>query len=504
MKKSFTQNRNYKWLLLFSGIVVAICIAAIWYRYNMIPSWACWKEKRFEIPVDKVNLPDSKTKEADIASETVLCKAVLKDKALTVYRDDGSICFENEDKVLVQDATFADIDRDGDKEMILLLWKRGRFGEHRPFWIDSDEKTYSQHIFIYDIDEGGTVRNKWFASDIGAYVSRMKLMDKDSALIMTETREGECLLWAWESFGLKNLDDEVTFIAYGDNIIHSGIIEYANTYENGRYDFLYRPFADEIRKADIAAIGAETVLVDKASAVGGYPSFGSPIAVGEAIRDAGFDVAACANNHALDRGIYGIDVTSSFYRGCNIACLGIQSSGDKNYRPFDIITGKGIRFALFSYTYGTNAGDISERYPAAVHYLPRTDSERSAFVEEIKSARAEADFVVVFVHWGDEYSTAITDEQRSVTELLSEGGADVVIGSHPHVVQDMQMLTRADGGQMLVYYSLGNFRADQKDIKNGADTGRGGRAVFTVEHSFDGARLKSWELGFVDSYWKSR
>ena len=215
-------------------------------------------------------------------------------------------------------------------------------------------------------------------------------------------------------------------------------------------------------------------------------------------------MAACANNHALDRGIYGIDVTSSFYRGCNIACLGIQSSGDKNYRPFDIITGKGIRFALFSYTYGTNAGDISERYPAAVHYLPRTDSERSAFVEEIKSARAEADFVVVFVHWGDEYSTAITDEQRSVTELLSEGGADVVIGSHPHVVQDMQMFTRADGGQMLVYYSLGNFRADQKDIKNGADTGRGGRAVFTVEHSFDGARLKSWELGIVDSYWKSR
>ncbi len=203
MKRSFTQNRNYKWLLLFSGIVVAICIAAIWYRYNMIPSWACWKEKRFEIPVDKVNLPDSKTKEADIASETVLCKAVLKDKALTVYRDDGSICFENEDKVLVQDATFADIDRDGAYELIAVVWKRGRYGKHRPFWVLTDEKEYSQHVFIYRFDEEGKIVPMWFASETGIRIKGLSIHDKNPGILVIEDIEGNLSNWIWDSWGLK-------------------------------------------------------------------------------------------------------------------------------------------------------------------------------------------------------------------------------------------------------------------------------------------------------------
>ena len=438
----------------------------------------------------------------------------------------------------IQDGFLTDIDRDGVAEMILLVWKRGRFGKHRPFWITSDERSYSQHIFIYDVgdegadagkrDEGAAsvpnaaefdrsedecdrvpsdqVSQKWFASDIGVFVNRMKLLNEGSkaseAVLLTEDIDGNCALWHWESFGLKTMDNEVTFLAFGDNLIHKSIYEYAYAHEGGNFDYLYEPFKEEIMAADVAAFNAETVLVDKDSAVSGYPQFGSPLAVGKALVAAGFDVASCANNHALDKGIYGIDVTSSFYKDNGITCVGIQGSGEEQYRPFEVITRNGIRIALLSYTYGTNGIDVSDKYPYAVHYL----SDR--LVMDIQDARNAADLVVVFAHWGDEYETDVSDYQRHMASIMADAGADVVIGSHPHVVQKAEVLGRADGGQTLVYYSLGNFvagrmmgsisdaapdhGADEPD--NNAVAASGANALFTIEHCYDGARIKSWDI----------
>ena len=439
----------------------------------------------------------------------------------------------------VQDGFLTDIDRDGDTEMILLVWKRGRFGKHRPFWITSDERCYSQHVFIYDVGDeaqegndgnqaghdsviSGVVSQKWFASDIGVDVRQMKLLNEGSAtseaVLLTEDIDGNCALWHWESFGLKTMDNEVTFLAYGDNLVHKSIYEFAYAHEGGNFDYLYEPFKEEIMAADVAAFNAETVLVDKESAVSGYPQFGSPLAVGKALLASGFDVASCANNHALDKGIYGIDVTSSFYKDNGITCVGIQGSGEEQYRPFEVIARNGIKIALLSYTYGTNGIDVSDKYPYAVHYLPGNASEQGAdsieegsdtaieldffsedrLADDIKTARNEADFVVAFAHWGDEYETEVSDNQRHLADIMAQAGADVVIGSHPHVVQETEVIGRADGGQTLVYYSLGNFVADQNRVKNGSsgqeiETG-GARALFTIEHCYDGARIKSWEM----------
>nr|MCR4996104.1 CapA family protein [Butyrivibrio sp.] len=307
---------------------------------------------------------------------------------------------------------------------------------------------------------------------------------------------------------------------FGDNLIHEPIYEYARNEENGSFDFLYEPFLDEIRSADIAALNAETVLVDSDESVGGYPSFGSPIEVGEAIKNAGFDVASCANNHALDRGIQGIDTTVNFYKDAGIACVGIQDSKDPEYRPYELISRNGIRIALFSYTYGTNAGDISEDYPNVVHYLPKAtmsvdeweakekddgedggtiNNREKQLISDIQSTRKEADFIIVFVHWGEEYKQEVTSEQKRIVELFAEGGADVVIGTHPHVVQKMEMLSRPDGGKMLVYYSLGNFRADQAQNE---ETKRGAEAAFTIAHTYDGVALIDYETKEINAYWK--
>ena len=463
--------KKYWWLLLI------LSAAAIWFIFlgKRVPSWVEWKEKTVTLAND--------------------CMLVLKDKRVYLKDVNGNYLWKSTD-MMVQDAFVCDIDRSGDEELILLTWKKGKYGKDMPFWEKEKEKSYSQHIFIYDIDSNKGVSPKWFASDIGRLVVRMKQMEENPTIFLEEDIEGNNTLWKWDSFGLKNIENEVKFIAYGDNIIHKTIYEYARNHEGGNYDFLYKPFLDEIRAADIAAIQAETVLVDKESAVSGYPCFGSPLEVGEAIADAGFNLVASANNHALDKGIYGIDVTSSFYRSNGIVCAGIQEGCDNTYRPYEIITKNGIRFAVFSYTYGTNGNDASGRYPYAVHYLPTDEAGEKEFVKEISQAKKETDFTVVFVHWGNEYQKEISAEQRHICELFAKASADVIIGSHPHVVQDAEIVKRPDGGEMLVYYSLGNFRADQRMYES---TQKGAEASFIVEHTYDGVSVKKWEIKDVDA-----
>lgn len=517
MKAGPKFDKNCKRLLLFFGIAVAVCVVLIFARNNYIPAWIRWNEKEVTVYGDESALQDESNGESSDSASRVMVK--LWKKKLEVTNSSGETTFVSKKDFKVQDVLVTDIDRDGDKEMIVLLWKHGLYGKHRPFWIEKDEKNYSQHVFIYDVDEAGNVSEKWCASDMGTVARRIRLMDKNDSIFLMEDKDKNCTLWMWDSWGVKTIDSKVSVVAFGDNLIHEPIYEYARNEENGNFDFMYEPFLDEIQTADIAALNAETVLVDKESMVGGYPSFGSPIQVGEAISHAGFDVVSCANNHALDRGIQGIDTTVNFYKDAGITCVGIQDSTDTEYRPYELISRNGMRIALFSYTYGTNAGDISEDYPNVVHYLPRKDTQeiggkKAAFnetkesavneqgnklISDIESARKEADFVIVFAHWGDEYNKEVTPSQEHFAELFAEGGADVVIGTHPHVVQKTEMLDRPDGGKMLVYYSLGNFRADQAQSK---ETMAGAEASFTIAHTYDGVELLDYETKEINAYWK--
>lgn len=482
------------WLLLFLGIVVAICVALMVIRINRIPSWVIWTEKEIEVGTNKV---------------------ILHGKKLEVRNSEGEVTFTADKSFKIQDVLVTDIDRDNEPEMIVLLWKRGIYGKHRPFWIKSDEKNYSQHIFLFDLNADGTAAHKWGASETGIDVNRMKIMEKNDAILLVESIDGKSTLWTWDSWGLKILDSEIKFVAFGDNLIHAPIYEYARAKEGGKFDFLYKPFLEDIQDADMAALNAETVLVDKDNMVGGYPSFGSPMEVGDAIAKAGFDVVSCANNHVLDRGVQGIDLSYSFYKENGITCVGIQSSTDTEYRPYEVISKNGMKIALLSYTYGTNMGDISEKRPNMIHYLPRdigdiedgadiTDTDNLSedekkLLNDLKEARKEADFVIVFAHWGQEYQKETDSFQERMARIFALGGADVVIGSHPHVVQKTEMLDRPDGGKMLVYYSLGNFRADQGRRE---ETRTGLEAVFTIGHVYDGVKLIDYSQKEIDAYWR--
>lgn len=405
--------------------------------------------------------------------------------------------YESPKELPVQDFLFSDIDRDGTKELLVILWRVGRYGTAHPFWVTEEENFYSQHLFIYNIRPDHRLKEKWCASDVGIQINRFKTMELDESTILTEDIFGECTLWRWQSWGLKSVPDDCKFIAFGDNIMHDEIRRVADTDHQGNYDFLYDDFRDEIQEADVAAIQLESVLVDNEDMVSGFPAFGAPLNLGEAIADAGFDVAVCANNHILDKGVYGIDTTVDFFEGKDIDVVGLQKSSDTEPKPYKIIYSKGIRIALFAYTYGTNVGDPSEKFPYMIHFLPGDEASREAVLSDMERARSEADVLMVFVHWGNEYEKEISPGQREMAELFAQGGADVVIGAHPHVVQPVEVVKRPDGGETIVYYSLGNFRAHQGQR---AETRTGAEAVLQFEHCYEGVRLTDYKILEFDSY----
>ena len=160
----------------------------------------------------------------------------------------------------------------------------------------------------------------------------------------------------------------------------------------------------------------------------------------------------------------------------------------------------GIRIALFNYTYGTNHS-INEFLPDAdPDELPYRICDLSKISDDelrssLNEARNEADIVIVFAHWGDEYSEEISVDQERYTSLFAECNVDVVAGSHPHVLQPVKTKDRADGSTMLVYYSLGNFRASQND----ENTSKGGEALFTVGITYDGIGLLNYDMKVIDS-----
>ncbi|MDE5933309.1 MAG: CapA family protein, partial [Lachnospiraceae bacterium] len=249
---------------------------------------------------------------------------------------------------------------------------------------------------------------------------------------------------------------------------------------------LYENVKDVIRENDIAVINQETPFVDDPALYGDYPKFGTPVQVGEAIANAGFDVVTCATNHALDRGTEGINVTKAFFTANRIKCLGIQSEEDTEYHPYEILVRNGVRFALLNYTYGTNGIRLPEENPNMVHLL----DDENKIINDIEMAKAESDFVIVFVHWGTEYAGEPDDFQRKWAQLFAECGVDVVVGTHPHTIQPYEVIQGKNGHEMLVYYSIGNYISAQPE----ESCVKGGMASFTVSLTPEGYKVT--EYGF--------
>jgi len=185
----------------------------------------------------------------------------------------------------------------------------------------------------------------------------------------------------------------------------------------------------------------------------GYPAFSSPDELAVALKWAGFDILVNANNHALDRGQKGVERTIEVLDREGIVQTGtFPDPGSRaTYYPL-IVEKKGIRIALLNYTYGTNG--IRDRPPVIVNRI-----DTALIRSDLQKARtAQPDFILVTMHWGNEYQLEEDNRQQELAAFLFNNGADAVIGSHPHVVQPI----RGEGMGNLVAYSMGNLISNQR------------------------------------------
>lgn len=473
--KAFLKKVIIKILLVVFVLASAVTtLFLLWNNGAFLPRWICWENSAGYDASGKYQL-------------------LLSKKSVIVTYED-SVIWTSPDGVKVQKALFCDVDNDGQDELVLLCWKKGRFGKVKPIWVEQDERNWSQHIFVYECTKD-KVKPKWMSSYIGQDVADLAANQKSapySRLWLTDL-EGTVSSWAWDSWGFTKEDTDISFVAFGNLLAHEPIYCYGLN-NGGDFGFLFENVKAVIAESDIAVINQETPLTDNPSMYSDYPRFGTPVQVGEAVADVGFDVVTCATNHALDKGAEGVNFTKTFFDDSHVTCLGIQSQTEKEYRAYQIIKRNGVRFALLNYTYGTNGLPIPDKSPYIVHLLEDEEKIRG----DIAEAKNDADLVIVFAHWGTEYAEEPDDFQKQWTQVFLDSGVDILIGTHPHVIQPYEVLTDDNGHTMLVYYSLGNFISAQPE----KSCVKGGMAAFTVSLTAEGYRVTAYDFKPLSITWQ--
>ena len=284
----------------------------------------------------------------------------------------------------------------------------------------------------------------------------------------------------------------VTLTMVGDVLLHTPVEESCQV-EDGSYDFssLFVNVKDDVQAADIAIVNQEVIIGGEELGVSGYPSFNAPYEAADALVDTGFDVVLHATNHAMDQGKKGVTNCLANWekKYPQITISGINKSQEAQ-DTVTILEQNGIRIAILNYTYGLNGIALPQDMPYAVNLL---DEEK--VVSDIASAREQADFVVVCPHWGTEYSLQPDSMQKKWTEIFVRNGVDLVIGTHPHVIEPVEWVTdETTGNQTLVYYSLGNYVNWTSSSGDGiADRMVGGMAEVTIGLDENGE-------GFITDY----
>lgn len=280
----------------------------------------------------------------------------------------------------------------------------------------------------------------------------------------------------------------ITLLFAGDLMQHITQINAARV-AGDKYDYtdcfaLVRPLIEE---ADIAIGNFEVTLGGKPYR--GYPCFSAPDDYVLAIRDAGFDVLLTANNHCLDSGRKGLERTIRMLDSLRIPHCGTYTTPEARQKDYPLlIEKKGFRLALLNYTYGTNG--LVVKAPNVVNYI-----DTAVIARDIVAAQAmQPDAIICCIHWGQEYQTRQNREQEQLADWLLAHGVTHIIGSHPHVVQPIEVRGTEATGRHLVVYSLGNFLSNMN--KKHCDGG----LMVTLELEKDSVtRMKdaSYELVWV-------
>lgn len=294
-----------------------------------------------------------------------------------------------------------------------------------------------------------------------------KAVEASQNLVGTEgyTQETQAIEEVTTEEATKEEVSTVTLMAAGDILIHTPLLS-EGLKSDGSYDFsfLFEIMKEDFESADLAVINQESVLGGKELGYDGYPNFNSPDEVGDAIEEAGFDVVLQATNHSMDVGVKGITNSIEYWKtkSDKITMLGFNET-EEELNSARYVEKNGIKFALFNYTYGLNGYTLPKGKEYLVNILD--DAHKEQIIAEIEKASKEADFVIVFPHWGTEDQLGEPSAfQTKWAKIFTDAGADLIIGAHPHVIQKVEWIETEAGNKSLCYYSLGNYISNQQEL----------------------------------------
>lgn len=271
-------------------------------------------------------------------------------------------------------------------------------------------------------------------------------------------RTVSCFLFFTSLFISSTASQErrVTLLFAGDAMQHLPQIESARTDEGTfRYDSCFLLVRDMIEAADIAGVNLETT--HGGEPYSGYPTFSAPDAFALALKRAGFDLFFQANNHAVDRGRKGLEDTIDLLDSIGVKHTGTFKSEESRTLHYPLMIIKnGIRFAFLNYSYNTNGIPVSP--PNIVNLIDTNSIKKDLYYTK----RYHPDIIIAQMHWGNEYHTTPSAQQKAITTMLQHHGVQIVIGHHPHVVQPMVVKRVDDTIRSVVCYSLGNLISNQQ------------------------------------------
>lgn len=311
------------------------------------------------------------------------------------------------------------------------------------------------------------------------YIPREDSLEENNREITYEDEDGQ----AKEEE--KQEEDKIstaTILAAGDVMFHTPQIRGAYNSQSGTYDFNdnFSLVKKYIESVDLALVNFETVTAGSDRGFHGYPNFNSPVESLEALANAGFDILSTANNHSLDQGKVGVISTIEALKS-----YGLKNIGTYNEPSDKILIEKvnDINVGLLSYTYGCNGMEYTLTEEELNNMINIIDEDRIKSDIE-KSVEKGADLVVVFIHWGNEYQREPSEEQMELGRKMIEWGANIVFGSHPHVIQKSEIIEH-NGKDNFIIYSLGNFISNQRrETINNKYTEDGIMVAIEVEKNF--------------------
>lgn len=268
---------------------------------------------------------------------------------------------------------------------------------------------------------------------------------------------------------------ELSLIAVGDNLIHGSVYRDANKHANyNGYDF--KPIITNIKEIvsnyDVAYYNQETILGGTELGLSDYPTFNSPYEAGDAMIDAGFNLVSLATNHTMDSGKKAVENSCKYWNEKKEVLTSGSYCSEEEKNEIRIKEKNNITYTMLNYTYGTNGMPVSNDYlvnvwPTDIDNInnPEKDTKYQAYKakvkEDIEKVRDKVDLLIVAMHWGVEYTHNPTEYEKDMASYLSSLGVDLIIGTHPHVIQPVTWIDNT-----LVIYSLGNFLSAQYQNKS--------------------------------------